>query len=180
MKKSFLPVIQRRAVRAAIGASTARGQGAPGLVRAAREFLGELPLRQFGVSKPRVFRRRLDRATLQLMKSLPRRGQSWGIARKLLNIFLRDALYTGYLEEAYRLRRSETLLEVPLDSITARNIRAEVPRGSVPRWLGVRHLSVANSDLFQAAASELARKRHIARVHMDAVWWGVRDPRARR
>lgn len=174
MKPTFLPAIQRRAARVAVGASAARGQGAPGLVLSAREFLAELPLGQFGVSDARLFRRRLDAATERLKRRLPARGRSWGIARKLLNIFLRDALYTRYLEEANTLRRAEAYLEVPLDSITAGRMRAAVPRGSLPRWSGVRHLTVEASDLFQAAALAEAKRYGVARVHLDALWWGVR------
>jgi len=174
LKATFLPMIQHRAARVAVGASAARGQGAPGLVLAAREFLSEVPLERFSVSDERAFRRRLDRVTLELMVTLPRRGRSWGISRKLLNIFLREALYTRYLENAYRLRRIESFLEVPLDSITARGIRTASPKGSQPRWRGVRHLTVEDSDRFQATAKDLAQTYGVARVHLDAMWWGVR------
>lgn len=173
IEPTFLPSIQRRAARVSVGASAARGQGAPGLVLAAREFLAVLPLRPFGVSDARLFRRRLDAATRRLQRRLPARGRSWGIARKLLNIFLRDD--TRYLEEAYRLRRAEAHLEVPLDSITAGRIREVVPRGSLPRWSGVRHLTVELSDLYQAAALAEARRHGVARVHLDALWWGGRS-----
>ena len=175
MKSSFLPMIQRRAARVAVGASTVRGQGAPGMVLAAREYLADLQFERFVAGDERTFRRRLDRATIDLMKSLPRRGRSWGIARKLLNIFLRDALYTGYLAQAYGLRRIERFLEIPLDSITAKGITADSPRRSLPRWPGVRHLNPDASDHFQAAAARLAREHGVARVHMDAVWWGHRS-----
>jgi hypothetical protein len=174
MKSSFLPMIQKRAARVAVGASTVRGQGAPGMVLAAREYLADLQLERFVAGDERAFRRRLDRATIDLMKSLPKRGRSWGIARKVLNIFLRDALYTGYLARGYRLGRIEHFLEVPLDSISAKSITADVLRRSVPRWRTVRNLTPEDSDRFQDAARGIARRHGVARVHMDAVWWGDR------
>lgn len=174
MKASFLPLIQHRTSRVAVSASAARGQGAPGLVLAAREFLAAVPLSQFSVSDAAKFRRRLDRTTRELVESMPRRARKWGVARKLLNIFLRDALYTSYLADAFRLQRIESFLEVPLDSITARCIRADSPRGTTPRWFGVRNLTMADSDRFQASATTLARPYRVARVHLDAMWWGAR------
>jgi hypothetical protein len=137
--------------------------------------LAGLDLRQFGVSGQALFRRRLDRATERLSRALPPRGRSWGVARKLLNIFLRDALYTSYLREAFRLDRAEDLLELPLDSITARRLRFEVGRGQLPRWQGVKRISPAASAEFQAAAAAVASARGISRVHLDAFWWGSRS-----
>jgi hypothetical protein len=98
----FLSAVQMRCARVAVGPSTVRGQRTPGLVRAAREFLCEVPLAQFGTSKAPAFRAHLDQATRDLTRALPVRGRSWGIARKLVNIFLRDALYTSYLRDAFR------------------------------------------------------------------------------
>ena len=137
--------------------------------------LATLDLRQFGVSRQALFRRRLDRATDRLARALPRRGRSWGVARKLINIFLRDALYTSYLREAFQLDRAEELLELPLDSITARRLRAEVGRGQLPRWRGVKRISPAASAEFQAAAAAVAAAHNVSRVHLDAFWWGSRS-----
>jgi hypothetical protein len=109
------------------------------------------------------------------MGALPRAGRSWGVARKVLNIFLRDALYTVYLRDAFRLGRGEGLFELPLDSITAQRLRACVPRGQLPPWVGVKRLAPDASDLYQATAQTVADGRGIARVHLDAYWWGARD-----
>jgi hypothetical protein len=51
-KKEFIGAVQRRTVRAPIGASTARGPGNPGAVKAAREFLARLRLTDFAVANP--------------------------------------------------------------------------------------------------------------------------------
>jgi hypothetical protein len=118
-KSAFLRTVQSRTARVAIGASAVRGRGNAGTVAASRTFLRSLPLQRFAVRNARKFAQALDRTTNDLRTALPRTAQHWGLARKILNIFLRDCLYTTYLAEAYRLQRAEPLLELPLDSITA-------------------------------------------------------------
>lgn len=170
-EQSFISAVQRRAARVAVGASTARGQRAPGLIEKAREFLAVLPLEPFGSGESALFRSSLDEATKKLSGAFPVRGRSWGLARKLLNIFLRDALYTAYLRNHFHLDRSEAFYELPLDSITARCLRQEIPNGGLPRWKGVKHLTVDVSALYQDAASRAAVSYRVARVHLDAYWW---------
>ena len=170
----FLEAVQARAARIACGSSATRGQGA-GVVLAGRQFLAQLPLSQFSVSRPSLFEQRLDDATKQLCASFPRTGQSWGLARKVLNIFLRDALYTTYLADKFHLKEGEANLEVPLDSITARHLCQAAGRGALPRWLGVKHLTPQASAIYQAYAANLAASHGIARAHLDTYWWGHRD-----
>jgi len=67
------------------------------------------------------------------------------------------------------------LLELPLDSITAKRLRQDLGRGRLPRWHGVKRLAPEISDEYQAAAQKIAAARGIARIHLDAYWWGVRD-----
>ena len=171
-KKEFLEVIQIRAARIAVSASATRGQRAPGLVAAARGYLGTLPLDQFAVARPQLFKERLNHATSELIRVFPKDGRSWGMARKLLNIFLRDAFYTAYLKDAYRLEVAEHNYELPLDSITARHLRADAAKGHLPRWRGVKYLTPQASEILQATAATIASSRGIARIHLDAYWWG--------
>ena len=174
MKKTrFLKMVQHRAARVAITASATRGQGASGVVECARDFLVVLNLARFGTSDQRAFRRRLDAATSRIRSCLPKGAASWGLARKLLNIFLRDSLYTSYLAKEHGLTAAERLLEIPLDSITAKRIRRDMPE--VPRWPGVKHLDPARSAAYQAAARYIAKQHGVARVHLDAYWWGARE-----
>jgi hypothetical protein len=153
-----------------VGPSTVRGQKSKGVVRASREFLRRFGLARFGVADARVFRRALDETTRELMACLPEAARSWGLARKLLNIFLRDSLYTVYLREAYALQVAEAHYELPLDSVVAKQLRRQ---RELPRWPGVRHLTVQVSDEYQQAALDLARTKSIARVHLDAFFWSV-------
>ena len=81
-----------------------------------------------------LFQRRLDRQTERLRRALPQTARHWGLSRKLLNIFLRDALYTGYLSDYYRLSVAERFFEVPLDSISGKAIRKCRSGAKLPRW----------------------------------------------
>jgi hypothetical protein len=172
--EQFIHALQLRAARSAIGPSTARGRGNTGVVSRGREYLGQLDLRRFGTSQPKRFRNALDEATDGLRGSFPRTARHWGLARKGLNIFLRDCLYTSYLSDVYSLQLAEPYYEVPLDSLTGRALYTEAD-GALPRWRTIRDLSKMVSDQFQEVAARVAAERRIHRVHLDAFWWGVRQ-----
>jgi hypothetical protein len=172
-KSAFLRTVQSRTARVAIGASSVRGRGNAGTVAASRAFLRSLPLERFALRNASKFAQALDRTTNDLRATLPRTAQHWGLARKILNIFLRDCLYTTYLAEAYRLQRAEPFLELPLDSITARQLRRSAGRGALPRWPGVRYVTPDISVRFQTVAAKEAKDRKIARIHLDALWWSA-------
>jgi hypothetical protein len=106
--------------------------------------------------------------------AVPRGACSWGTARKVLNIFLRNAFYTTYLRERYALSTAEALFEVPLDSITGKWLIANARQKEVPQWSGVRHLTTAASESYQQCATRLARQMGIERVHLDVYAWGNR------
>jgi hypothetical protein len=174
MQDRFLRAIQHRNARVAVGGSALRGPGSAGAAESARIFLGALDLRPFGTTSSRRFFAHLDRTTDHLRSALPTKSRHWGLARKGLNIFLRNCLYTTYLCERYQLDRAEQFFEVPLDRICGgRLYRAS--GGALPRWPGVRGLDPLTSALYQAVAATAASKARIARVHLDAVWWGARD-----
>lgn len=137
---SFTEAVEARTARVAVSASAARGQGI-GVVRAGRDFLSKLSLAQFAERRPTRFAQTLERQTNSLCSALPKGCRSWGLARKLINIFLRDALYTTYLVREYGLLIAEPHLEIPLDSITAKRLRAEAGPHNLPRWVGVKHLT---------------------------------------
>lgn len=173
LERRLLSAIQHRTARVAIGASAARGRGNRGVVGEARRFMRSVKLARFATRDRVAFDRLLDGHTGRLMAALPKSGATWGLARKLLNIFLRDSLYNGYLNNAYRLTLAERFLEIPLDSVTARHILEADPE--LPRWRGVRHLKPDVSAVYQAAAVLVAKRERIARVHLDAYWWGTRE-----
>jgi hypothetical protein len=170
-KAELLRAVQSRAARVAISASAVRGRGNAGTVAASREFLRSVGLGRFAVRDRAIFAAELDRTTQRLRAALPRKARHWGLARKILNIFLRDCLYTTYLSEAFRLKRAESFLELPLDSITAKELRRIAARDDLPHWPGVKHVTPALSARFQAIAAKEAAARKIARIHLDALWW---------
>ncbi|MGE3843430.1 MAG: hypothetical protein AB7I50_17805 [Vicinamibacterales bacterium] len=121
----------------------------------------------------------LDRATDALVRRLPQSARHWGLARKGLNIFLRECLYTVYLRDRHHLDRAEQFLEVPLDSLTGKELHS-ASHGRLRRWRTVRGLDRSTSQAFQEEAMRIARSRGIARVHLDAEWWGRRTFRPSR
>jgi hypothetical protein len=174
MDRAFVDAVQARVARIAISASAARGQQAPGLVKAARDFCVGIDLSQFSTTESALFASRLEATTQELLKVLPPAGQSWGVARKLLNIFLRDALYTCYLRDGYNLTASEEFFEIPLDSISSKQI-LRLPSITLPGWPGVKYLSADFSEKYQSVAQREADRRGMKRVHLDTIWWGARS-----
>ena len=172
-KKLLLRAVQSRAARVAVGASTVRGAGNAGVAAASREFLAGVDLRPFGTPQAARFEKALEAETRRLQAHLPHRARKWGLARKVLNIFLRDCLYTGYLADAYSLGRAEHHMELPLDAITTRSLRDHSEPGELPPWLGVKRLTPTASARYQARATACAADLGFARVHLDSVWWSL-------
>lgn len=171
---TFLNAVQARTARISASSSATRKQGG-GVVGPAREFLSRLPLTSFATDDAAAFVALLDKTTHDLASKFPAGTQGWGLARKLLNIFLRDSLYTTYLSNAYGLTKSESMLEVPLDSISAAHIYNVGTRQRLPRWPGVKYNTASVSEAYQGIATEIAAKHGIARVHLDTFWWGERE-----
>lgn len=174
MAKDFLKVIQRLVAVSAIPASALRNQGPSGMVACARDFLTTLPLQSLATPNEGEYATVLDETTEALRSQFPRGGRKFGPARKAINLFARDALYNQYLCAAYHLDVAIDFMEIPLDSITAAAIFKADP--SIARWPGVSGLTIATSASYQRAAARVAAKCKVARVHLDAYWWGaVRD-----
>lgn len=171
MRRDFIKSIQAYEARAAIPPSTLRGQPT-GTIAATRRFLIDLSLKQFGIASSSLFYARLDLATDELRQTLPAKARHWGLSRKALNIFLRNAFYNRYLNEQYDLQTAERLFEVPLDSITAKYLYERAAKKELPRWLGVMHLTPEHNRLYQQVAQRVATEEGIAPVHLDAYWWG--------
>jgi hypothetical protein len=167
----LIRAIQARTAAVAISPSTVRGQGEAGVVGAARDFLTALDLKPFGVADQEAFRVALKEATTALKAALPAKARSWGVTRKCLNIFLRDAFYTCYLRDEYRLWRAEEWYELPLDRVVVVAMRGKAGRGVLPRWMGVKHLKPEDSREYQKYALSMARDMGIPRVHLDAYLW---------
>lgn len=184
---AFISALRRHQARVSITQPTVRSQGPGTLHKAWAFFSTDLDLRRLRTSSERSYLGRLDDATVALAKRLgtPKsRGSSrsigsWGLARKLLNIYIRDCVYSRMLCAHYRLEAIEQFLEVPLDSFTGKALNAEAKaRGQthrLPDWQSIKGLEREESDRFQAFASELAEERGHARVHLDVLMLGARD-----
>lgn len=169
----LLRYIQSHVARGAITPSLARGRGRKGTIAKARSFLRQLDLRPFGTTVAATFSDRLDQRTAELLRHFPPSAKQWGLARKALNVFLRDCLYNFYLRRANRLDKAEGLFELPLDSITGTLIRREVGPRRLPPWRGLRGIDRQANAVYQALAADAARTYGIHRVHLDAYWWSV-------
>lgn len=167
MRRDFLKMIQRKVAASALPGTALGGRGAAGAIAVARDVLAELPLREFALCRASTFGRYLDGATDTLLRRLPRHAQGWGIARRAVDLFLREALYDAYLREQYRLHRTERWLELPMDAAAATYLRDADPAASLPAWRGIRQLVPTQNAAWQGIASAVAQQMGIARVHLD-------------
>lgn len=147
-RAATLAAIQAKVAISSIPASALRGQRAPGLTKTVRRFFERLPLAQFGVANGKVFASRLDDVTLRLLKMFPRHARHWGVARKTVNLFLRDAYYNQFLALKYQLSRTAAFYELPLDSYTARALRVFDDEWDLPKWNGLGRLSPDGSRVY--------------------------------
>jgi hypothetical protein len=130
-----------------------------------------MDLRRVPHSNERNYARWLDRQTEALAAAFPSRSKRWGVARKVLNIFLRDVLYNAYLCRTHRFSTLEAWLEVPLDGVVARELKRLAGRGALPPWPGLKRLTPRDHATYQQFALSLARKRRVTRVHLDIYLW---------
>lgn len=174
MNKQPFNLIERLKVRTAllaIGRSTLRSQGAPGMVAVARRFLRNVDLKSFSVDTREQFISILNKQTELLASQFPAGGSgNWGAARKSLNIFLRDVFYCRPLCEHYKLALLEPWLEVPLDSNVHKGLLNDAAIVIKP-WPGVKALTPKVSSQLQNTASAVAECLGVARVHLDVRYW---------
>ncbi len=179
MKHSeFLRLMHRRIASGAVTPSAARRMGPKGTITAARKFLSQkVDLRGVGRSG-KNYPLLLDQLTLRFVLALPKGARHWGTARKLLNIFLRDATYNVYLREAFGLSRIERFLEVPLDSHVAKEIFEQIkslglrlPDHKLPRWKTVISVDADVNRAYQSAVRYVAEAERYDAVHFDVVAW---------
>ncbi len=153
-----------------ISISTVRRMGPTGTLARIREFLKEgVDLQYVTESDPANFPHVLDNLTHRLRGRLDPEARHWGVARKCLNLFFRDALYNYYLRKTYHLAKLEPYLEIPLDSNVGRRLREKDP--SLPAWRTVKGLTPELSARFQEAAAQIAKRENTRRVHLDVRYW---------
>jgi hypothetical protein len=172
-RDEMMRAYQTRLARIAIGTSTLRGKGNVGAARAARGFLARLDVQPFAVTDEGRFASALDDATDALRKCLPQDARHWGLARKAVNIFLRDCMYSRHLSDHFNLIEAAPFMEIPLDGVVGRRLADLEP--TLPRWVSIKGLTRETSDKFQLAAKQASDDMGVLRVDLDAIWWGGQD-----
>ena len=102
------PTIKRyitRLANVAIGPTTLRNQGAPGVAEAARKFLMRLDLNRFRCDSETDFNRELDRQTESLQKNYQKARKTGGLREKLLTFFWKKFTTIDSLGRNISLRR---------------------------------------------------------------------------
>jgi hypothetical protein len=169
--KDLLAQMHRHVAYTSVGASTVRGQRTPGLVSELRDLLAKVDLAGLAQIEQSNFPKFLKAETNRIHQAMPAKSRHWGIARKVLNIFLRGATYNHYLRREFKLDRFERVLELPMDSLTAKGLKSLSPARSLPRWKGVKHLRETDNEEFQRRALKIAENRCTLRVHLDIYLW---------
>ena len=166
-KKKFISQMQKKVAITSVGSSVVRGQP-KGTIDTVREFLGQIRLDRIPKNQ---FQEWLNRQTRRMTNKPRKESIPWGVARKSLNLFLRDALYNRYLHTEYRLGLLEQTLEVPLDGVVGRHLIRKQEVQKLSAWLGLKHLTKEQNQDYQEVAAELAHCKKVARVHLDIFVW---------
>lgn len=176
----FDKLILRRLSQISTGASAFRNQGASGLVRAAQGYFEhQVPVGQFvnSLSNNSHYNDFLKHHTDSLLSVLPNGAQNWGVARKGLNLFLREIVYNSFLAEKYKIptRMSEfnifaQNMEVPLDGHVAKALISK-SNPLMPSWNSLKRLTQETSDIYQLQAIIVASQMRTARINLDLKFW---------
>lgn len=146
--------------------------GPKGTARRVKRFLASVDLNRFRVNSQARFDRTLSSVTQAFVRALPPKARHWGMARKVLNIFLRDAAWNRHTCRRFGLRRVERWMEVPLDSHVGSQLRESRYGEHLPKWKTVKRLTPEQSAAFQTVAATVARSKGILRVDLDVYYWG--------
>ena len=96
------------------------------------------------------------------------------MARKVLNIFLFQAVEHIVLNKNYTLDKIIKYLELPLDNHNAKKLRefAKQDDNINLRWTNIKSLKPATSMKFQKYARQYAlRKKNCERIYLEVYWW---------
>ena len=131
----------------------------------------KIDLTDLSKKNPSQYPQFLNHQTKKLLRYMPTNARHWGAARKCLNLFFRDALYSFYLREKYGLGKFEKYQEIALDSNVGRRFREEKEGEGLPLWRTVISLTPEVSAQFQKVATKVAKRERTARVHLDVHYW---------
>ena len=170
--QDFVKAVQNR-LAGAIGPSTLRNQGAPGVTRAARDFLNRLDLSPLKDLEPAAYADLLQAWTEQLRLELPDGARNWGTARKALNVFMVEVFFNRFTASEYQMDRLKDVLETPLDSQAFEHLQnfARQHQLTVPPVGSIRDLLTEQSDQYQQVASQMGAEEEIPRAALDLLIW---------
>ena len=184
-QSEFIDNVHKRLAQISIGASALRNQGATGLVETARDYLANsIRIEDFfeKIENEAEYKRFLNHHTEKLQELFPEGGQSWGAARKALNLFFRELVYNKFIAEEYRLpleleqfNHKVRHLEIPLDKDVATEIWNKSKE--LPKWRSIKTLSLEVSERYQSKSLEIAQEEDTARIHLDLIYWRPKKPK---
>jgi len=161
--------VQRYVAKIAIGPSSLRNSGSPGVIKAAQNYLGNMDLKSLKTIETEEYAGWLEEKTQELQDKFPPPANKWGLARKALNIFLCHSYLNWYLHKGYSLHRLRNVMETPLDSIAANRLRKETEGQILPRWITVSGLTHEKSNKYQQVAAMVAKRLGVPRACLDVV-----------
>lgn len=179
-EQEFFQLLHRRLSQISVGSSAIRKQGASGLINTLRfYFETEISLEEFVNVLPieNLFADFLNRHTTNVLARFPDTAQSWGAARKGMNLFFREIVYSKFFSHRFSLPDDFNefnclvkYLEVPLDKEVAKGLKADTNE-QLPNWLGIKRLTPLISEQYQHQATIIATQENIARVNLDLKYW---------
>lgn len=179
-EQEFYQLLKRRLAQSSIGPSAIRNQGAGGLVDILRNYLEiNVSLEEFikSLSDENNYNTFLNKHTTTILTHFPQKAQSWGAARKGLNLFLREVIYNKFYSQVFSLpdnfeefNQFVKFMEVPLDRDVAAGIHADTNQ-YLPNWKSIKQLTELLSAQYQTQAMIIAKHEKIARVNLDIKYW---------
>lgn len=175
----FIDFVQKRIANISASPSAVRGQP-EGTKNKAIKYLESIKLHDFSnINDENKFKNLLDEHTALLREQLP--SKSWGIARKVLNIFLFQATQDINLNKKYALDKIIAFLEVPLDNPNAKTLMKiaknndkELYKGL--KWESISKLECKMSMKFQDYATRYAKQKYgKERCYLDVYWWASEE-----
>jgi len=161
---------QKRIADISIGNTTLRKQG-KGATKVAIDYLKKLPLNKLSNINEGEFVRLLDEFTTSLQTKIP--NNSWGAARKAINIFLFQASCDLHLVQEYQLDKIIPYLELPLDNPNAERLKKEAKKEGIKlKWKNIKGLTPEENKELQKYALKYAKEKHnCERCYLDLIFW---------
>ena len=172
-KMPLINLIQERIANISVGSSTVRGQPKKTKEIVINYLKKSINLNEFSdIKDESQFKILLDNHTDSLKEQIP--SKSWGITRKVLNIFLFQVSHDIFLNKKYGLDKIIPYLELPLDNPNAKKLKEEFAKseGKKLDWKNIKSLKPNVNKEFQEYAQRYAKKEYnCERCYLDVYWW---------